>query len=132
VITVDSSVWVAHMRGLRTDAVWRLESLIRSQPIVIGDLVLLELLQGARDDGHAERIERALRRFEVVRMLDDGIAVRAAGYYRHLRGLGITIRKTTDLIIGTWCIENRCRLLHDDRDFGPMEAHLGLRVFGTA
>jgi predicted nucleic acid-binding protein len=128
VITVDSSVWIAHMRGLRTDAVWRLETLVRSEPVVVGDLVLLELLQGARDDAHAERIERAVRRFEVVRMLDDRIAARAAWYYRHLRGLGVTVRRTTDLIIGTWCIENRCRLLHDDRDFGVMARYLGLVV----
>lgn len=130
-ITVDSSVWIAHLRGLRTPAVERLEALVRAEPIVIGDLVLLELLQGARDDRHAERIERAMRRFEVVRMLDEAIAVRAATHYRHLRAVGVTIRRTTDLIIGTWCIENRCRLLHDDRDFGPMETHLGLRVIGT-
>ncbi len=119
------------MLGLRTDAVWRLESLVRSEPAVVGDLVLLELLQGARDDGYAERIERAVRRFEVVRMLDDRIAARAAGYYRQLRGLGVTVRRTTDLIIGTWCIETGCRLLHDDRDFGVMARYLGLRVVGA-
>ncbi len=127
-ITVDSSVWIAHMRGHRTPAVVRLEALVAVEPIVVGDLVLLELLQGARDDSHAERIERALRRFEVVRMLDDGIAVRAAAHFRHLRAMGVTIRRTTDLIIGTWCIEAGCQLLHDDRDFDPMARHLGLVV----
>lgn len=131
-ITVDSSVWVSHLRGLRTPSVVRLETLIRHEPIVVGDLVLLELLQGTRDDRHAERIERALRRFEVVRMLDDGIAVRAAENFRRLRALGVTVRRTTDLIIGTWCIAHGCRLLHDDRDFRPMADHLGLQVIGVA
>ena len=45
-----------------------------------------------------------------------------------LRGLGITIRKLPDLIIGTYCIEHRHSLLHDDRDFEPMRIHLGLQV----
>jgi len=48
--------------------------------------------------------------------------------YRHLRGLGITIRKLPDLIIGTYCIEHGHTLLHDDRDFEPMREHLGLMV----
>jgi hypothetical protein len=55
-------------------------------------------------------------------------AVRAARNYRTLRGLGIKIRKTADIIIGTFCIENHHLLLHDDRDFLPMERHLGLMV----
>jgi predicted nucleic acid-binding protein len=42
--------------------------------------------------------------------------------------VGITIRKTADIIIGTFCIEHRHTLLHDDRDFAPMEKRLGLNV----
>jgi predicted nucleic acid-binding protein len=61
-------------------------------------------------------------------MLDERIAVQAAHNYRVLRRKGITIRKTADLIIGTFCIEQGHTLLHDDRDFDPMHAHLGLQV----
>lgn len=68
-------------------------------------------------------------RFSSVSVLDRNLAVRAAANYRRLRGLGITIRKTNDLIIGTWCIENRMSLLHNDRDFAPMVEHLGLVEF---
>ncbi len=67
-----------------------------------------------------------MRRFEILPLLDDDLAVLAAKNYRRLRGLGITIRKTADLIIGTFCIAHGHRLLHDDRDFDPMAAHLGL------
>jgi predicted nucleic acid-binding protein len=87
---------------------------------------LLEVLQGARDEAHAARIERGLRRFEVVPLLDSDLAPRAARNYRKLRDMGLTIRKTADIIIGTFCIERRCSLLHDDRDFAAMEQHLGL------
>jgi predicted nucleic acid-binding protein len=125
-ILVDSSVWIAHLRGSWTVATAKLEAAARREPILVGDLILLEVLQGARDEAHAARIERGLRRFDVVPLLDADLAPRAARNYRKLRGLGVTIRKTNDIIIGTFCIERDCSLLHDDRDFSPMEEHLGL------
>jgi hypothetical protein len=126
VILVDSSVWIAHLRGRRTPATARLEEAAGREPLLIGDLILLEVLQGARDDAHATRIERALRRYALVPLLDADLAVRAARNYRRLREKGITIRKTADIIIGTFCIARGHSLLHDDRDFKPMEEHLGL------
>jgi predicted nucleic acid-binding protein len=126
VILVDSSVWIAHLRGSWTVATAKLEAMAGREPILVGDLILLEVLQGARDEAHATRIERGLRRFEVVPLLDADLAPRAARNYRKLRDLGVTIRETADIIIGTFCIERRCSLLHDDRDFAPMEQHLGL------
>jgi predicted nucleic acid-binding protein len=126
VILVDSSVWIAHLRGSLTPATAKLEVAVTTEPILVGDLILLEVLQGARDEAHAARIERGLRRFEVVPLLDSDLAARAARNYRELRDMGITIRKTADIIIGTFCIERRCSLLHDDRDFASMEQHLGL------
>jgi hypothetical protein len=126
VILVDSSVWIAQLRGSWTVATAKLEAASGREPILVGDLILLEVLQGARDEAHAARIERGLRRFDVVPLLDADLAPRAARNYRKLRDLGVTIRKTADIIIGTFCIEHRCSLLHDDRDFAPMEEHLGL------
>ena len=125
-ILVDSSVWIAHLRGSLTAATAKLEAAVSREPILVGDLILLEVLQGARDEPHAAQIERGLRRFEVVPLLDADLAPRAARNYRRLRDMGITIRKTDDIVIGTFCIERRCSLLHDDRDFAPMEQHLGL------
>ncbi len=125
-ILVDSSVWIAHLRGSWTVATAKLEAAAGLEPILVGDLILLEVLQGARDEAHAAHIERGLRRFEVVPLLDSDLAPRAARNYRKLRNMGITTRKTADIIIGTFCIERGCSLLHDDRDFAPMEEHLGL------
>jgi hypothetical protein len=128
VILVDSSVWIAHLRGQRTPATVKLEAEAGRQPLLIGDLILLEVLQGARSEAHAARIERGLRRYEIVRLLDAELASRAARNYRKLRGLGITVRKTADIIVGTFCIEHRHMLLHDDGDFAPMQEYLGLLV----
>ncbi|WIM11280.1 PIN domain nuclease [Enhydrobacter sp.] len=127
-ILVDSSVWIAHLRGERTAATVRLEEAAGREPLLIGDLILLEVLQGARNEAHAARIERGLRQYDVVPLLGPDLAARAARNYRRMRALGITIRKTADIVIATFCIEHRHALLHDDRDFAPMEKHLGLMV----
>ena len=128
-ILVDSSVWIAQLRGKTTAATIKLEEAAAQEPLLVGDLILLEVLQGARNEAQAAHIERALRQYAVVPLLGAGLASRAARNYRKLRELGITVRKTADIIIGTFCIEHRHTLLHDDRDFGPMEKHLGLKVF---
>ena len=125
-ILVDSSVWIAQIRGLRTPATATLAALADREPLLVGDLVLLEVLHGARDEAHAARIERALRRYVVAPLLTPELAIRAARNFRRLREVGVTIRKTADLIIGTFCIEYGHRLLHADRDFEPMQRHLGL------
>lgn len=127
-IAVDSSTWIAHFRGIESERVRTLRSLFGVTELLVGDIVLLEILQGARDEAHAVRLARGLNAFNLARMLDEGIAVQAAHHYRVLRGKGITIRKTVDLIIGTYCIEHGHTLLHDDRDFEPMREHLGLSV----
>ena len=127
-ILVDSSVWISHLRGATTPATMKLEAAAAREPLLVGDLILLEVLQGARDDTQATRIERALREYAIVSLLDDRLATQAARNYRRLRDLGITIRKTADIIIGTFCIEHHHSLLHEDRDFEPMAKHLGLRT----
>ena len=129
-IVVDSSIWIAHLRGLESPGVRRLRNLIEEDDdrILVGDVILLEVLQGARDETQAVRIETALRSFRIVQMLDVRLAVMAADYYRRLRRQGITVRKTMDMIIGTFCIDGGHELLHDDRDFLAMAEHLGLRV----
>ena len=127
-IAVDSSTWIAHFRNAELESVRVLRSLFGETELLVGDIVLLEVLQGARDEAHAVRISRELNEFSIARMLDEEIAVQAAHNYRALRGKGITIRKTIDLIIGTFCIERGHTLLHNDRDFESMRTHLGLQV----
>lgn len=127
-IVVDSSVWIAHLKGRNTAETSKLEAAASREPLLVGDLILLEVLQGARDETHAARIEQALRIFTVVPLLSPDLAVQGAKHYRQLRALGITVRKTAGIIIGTFCIAHHHSLLHADRDFDPMRQHLGLRV----
>jgi predicted nucleic acid-binding protein len=126
VIVVDSSVWIDFLRGRSVPHVARLRALLGTSGIIVGDLMLCEVLQGLEDERVAREVESLLRRFEIVPMAGDRVAVLAARHFRYLRGRGITIRKTIDLLIGTWCIEHHRPLLHNDSDFRPMARHLGL------
>ncbi len=88
--------------------------------------MLCKVLQGLGSERAAREIEALLRRFEIVPMAGDAIAIAAARNFRTLRRRGITVRETIDLLIGTWCIEHRRPLLHNDSDFRPMARYLGL------
>jgi len=125
-IVVDSSVWIDFLNGKRTPHVEKLNAVLGADEIILGDLMLCEVLQGLESDRAAQEVEALLRRFEIVSMAGEQIAVKAASNFRALRRRGITIRKTIDLLIGTWCIENRKSLLHNDSDFRPMAQYLGL------
>jgi predicted nucleic acid-binding protein len=126
VIVVDTTVWIDFLNGTDAPHVRRLRAALGAREIVIGDLMLCEVLQGLRSESAARSVEALLRRFDIVGMAGDAIAVAAARNFRMLRARGVTIRKTIDLLIGTWCIEHRLPLLHNDRDFRPMVQHLGL------
>lgn len=126
-ILVDSSVWISNLRDIQSEAVGKLRRLLRRrEEILIGDLILMEVLMGARDEAHALRLQRELSEVPVVAMSDASIAEEAARNFRALRRLGFTVRTGIDLIVGTYCIRHGHALLHDDRDFRPMEQHLGL------
>jgi predicted nucleic acid-binding protein len=127
VIVVDSSVWIGFFRGSKSYAVEKLRHIERAELILVGDVVLIEVLRGARDSRHALQLQTALSRFMSAPMLGAEMAVVAANHYRTLRGLGITV-KLADLVIGTFAIEHGHDLLHEDRDYDHMARHLGLRV----
>ncbi len=131
-IVVDTSVWINKFRGVETSAVRMLLDIADGTKILVGDVILLELLQGSRTEAQAQKIQRAMKTFAFDQMLNYGLAVAAARNFRTLRGLGFTVRTSVDLIVGTYCIENDHVLLHDDRDFAPMAEYLGLKLANTA
>lgn len=126
-IIVDSSVWVDYFNGVPGRHTDKLDELLGSKPIAIGDLILTEVLQGFRSDSDYKTAKKLMRSLAVVEMLGAGNAIKAADNYRALRKLGITVRKTADVIIATYCIEEKCSLLFNDRDFLPFIKQLGMR-----
>lgn len=127
-IIADSSVWIDHFKDRTSEHVACLRRAILRGEVGVGDVIMLELLQGVGDDQRAATLERALRAFPILEMMNLDIALAAARNFRHLRGTGITIRRTIDLIIATFCIERGHALLHNDRDFLPFVEKLGLMV----
>lgn len=125
---VDTSVWIDYFNGKDTAQTRWLYANAGSEPLLIGDIILGELLQGFQDQVAFDTTRQYLARFGQVSLIDPQLAVECARNYRRLRREGITIRKTIDCIIATYCIEVGCCLLHCDRDFDPFEAHLGLCV----
>ncbi|MDH4987167.1 PIN domain-containing protein [Aminobacter anthyllidis] len=127
-IVVDTSVWIFALRNADRDSVAKLQFETGRGNVLVGDIVLLEILRGARDDRHAAFLEAHLRKYPVVPMMDGRLAPVVAANYRRLRAHGITVRALADIIIATYCIEHGHQLLHDDRDFHPMAQHLGLQM----
>ncbi len=127
-ILVDSSVWIDYFNGLSTWQTDLLDDLLSNVPILIGDLILTEVLQGFRSDDDFEAVKTCLSIIPFRKIGGYEIALRSAQNYRLLRKKGITVRKTIDIIIGTFCISEGITLLHNDSDFEPMVSHLSLKV----
>jgi predicted nucleic acid-binding protein len=127
VILVDSSVWIDYFRGNMTPQTERLDSLLGSEPVAIGDLILTEVLQGFASDKEFNQAKKLLTLLIVVDLGGQDIAIQAAKNFRALRALGVTVRKTIDTVIATRCIEDGFTLIHSDRDFEPFVTHFGLR-----
>jgi predicted nucleic acid-binding protein len=127
-ILVDSSVWIAYFNGQKTAQTERLDVSLGNTPIVMGDLILTEVLQGFQNDRDFRTARDLLLRLPFMPMGGQVMALESAANYRFLREKGVTVRKTIDVMIGTFCIHHRLPLLHDDRDFDPMVTFLGLKT----
>jgi len=127
-IVVDSSVCIDYFNGKITTQTNLLDGLLDAELIVIGDLILTEVLQGFQHDKDYRQAKMLLGSLAFMDMLGKDIAIKSADNCGSLRKKGITVRKTIDVIIGTFCIETESSLLHCDRDFDPLEKYLKLRV----
>ena len=126
-ILVDSSVWIDYLRGTASPQAEKLDALLGTMPLAIGDLILTEVLQGCATDRAFNAVKRTLSTLHPVHLGGFELAIEAAKNFRKLRALGFTVRKTIDTVIATRCIMDGMELLHSDRDFDPFEKHLGLR-----
>jgi predicted nucleic acid-binding protein len=127
-ILVDTSVWIDYFNGTITAQTGILDSLLGRELLAIGDLILMEVLQGFSMERDFNQAEKLLTSLITVELGGQQIAIQAAKNFQTLRRLGITIRKTIATVIATRCIESGYDLLHNDRDFDPFAKHLGLRV----
>ena len=127
-ILVDSSVWIDYFNGRETPQTDWLDSALGNDPVIMGDLILTEVLQGFQSDKDFITARDILLDIPFMSMGGQELAIESAMNYRLLRRKGVTVRKAIDVMIGTFCIHNQLTLLHDDRDFDPLVKHLGLEV----
>jgi predicted nucleic acid-binding protein len=125
-VIVDSSVWIDYFNGRDIPEVAKLDRLLETELLGVGDLILAEVLQGFRQEKDYQTAKRLLTSLTVFEMLGAEMAMKSADNFRDLRKKGITVRKTIDVMIATFCIENGHKLLFSDKDFVPFVEHLGL------
>ena len=128
-ILVDSSVWIDYFNGERSWQTDLLDHMLSNVPIIMGDLILTEVLQGFKSDKDYETAKNYLDKLQFRQMGGYNVAIQSAQNYRQLRKVGVTVRKTIDIIIATFCIIEGLTLLHDDRDFDPIASHFPLKAF---
>jgi predicted nucleic acid-binding protein len=126
VILADTSVWIDYLNGKNTSKTDLLDASLEHGLLIMGDLILLEILQGIRDDKQYRLVKSELSKLEIFQLLQPDLVNNCAEYYRKLRKKGITIRKTADVIIASFCIDRKIPLLFSDKDFVPFIKHLKL------
>jgi len=127
VILVDSSVWIDFFNGRETTETNLLDESLSTDTICIGDIILAEVLQGFRNDKDYRLAKELLLELPIFQIMTPELALLGADNYRVLRRKGITVRKSVDNWIATFCIENQLPLLFSDKDFNPFVEHLNLR-----
>jgi predicted nucleic acid-binding protein len=127
-IVVDTSVWIDYVNGIAPEQTDILCDALQHTRIITGDLIIAEFLQGFRSTKNFAKGRQLMDSLEYHDLVDKKTALKAAEHYRILRRNGITVRKTIDVLIATYCIAHGYALLHNDRDFDAMEEHLGLFV----
>ena len=125
-ILVDTSVWIDYFNGVNSEETDKLDTALINGTVAIGDIILLEILQGIRNDKEYSKTKTMLATLDQYEMFGHSMVSKCTDNYRILRKKGITIRKTADIIIASFCIENKLPLLFSDRDFVPFVEYLKL------
>jgi predicted nucleic acid-binding protein len=130
-ILVDTTVWIDFFTGKPTPQVDILERLIsEGEDICVCGLVLTEVLQGVREEEQYKKIKTYFQNLVFLPMTH-AMHLHSAEIYRSLRKRGVTIRKPIDCMIACVAIAHKVQLLHNDKDFMPIEKHCGLKTVKT-
>lgn len=127
-VIVDTSAWIEYFRGGVPRIVQKVDHCLAQDLVGIGDLVYCEVMQGIRAPRERSEVSSLLLSLPRFEMVGFSIAEKSASNYRLLRSMGVTVRKTIDVLIGTFCAENGFRLVHHDSDFDLMAKHIGLDI----
>lgn len=130
-ILADTSAWVEFLRATGSPTHSRLRRLIAEErDLVTTDVVVMEILAGARTEERLAQLRRLLNRFELLPIAGLADFEAAADIYRRCQRGGETVRKLTDCLIAAVALRGDADLLHCDRDFEVIARHIPLRVAG--
>lgn len=128
-ILADTSAWVEYLRRTGSAANISMRALVREPGrLATTDVVVMEVLAGARDDRHQEALRRLLGRCEMLPVEGLSDYESAAEAYRTCRRGGDTIRKLTDCLIAVVAMRAGARMLSVDADFEAIARHLPLAL----
>ena len=128
-ILVDTGVWIDYFNGVENKQTESLDRILSEQSVLLGDIILTEILQGFDSDKEFRLAKQALEPLDCVHLGGKSLAIKAASNFRFLRSKGVTVRKTVDMLIGSWCIEHEVELLHNDKDFDQIATQLPLKIY---
>jgi predicted nucleic acid-binding protein len=128
-ILADTSVWIDYFNGTENKQTESLDRILSEQSVIVGDIILTEILQGFDSNKEFNLAKQALDPLDCVQLGGKSLAIKAASNFRFLRSKGITIRKTVDMLIASWCIEHELELLHNDKDFDQIATQLPLQIY---
>ena len=127
-VIIDTSAWIEYLQDGLPRVVNKVDLCLEQDLVGIGDLVYCEVMQGIRSPRERRDVSTLLLSLPQFDMVGFSMAEKSAANYRLLRSKGVTVRKTIDILIGTFCAENGLRLIHHDSDFDLMAKHIGLEV----
>jgi predicted nucleic acid-binding protein len=127
-VIVDTSAWIEYLGGGVPDVVEKVDLSLDQDLVGIGDLIYCEVMQGIRSPHERREVSGLLLSLPQFDMVGFSMAEKSASNYRLLRSRGVTVRKTIDVLIGTYCAEHGLQLLHNDSDFTLMAEHIGLEI----
>ena len=127
-VIVDTSAWIEYFREGVPHIVEKVGRCLDESLVGIGDLVYCEIMQGIRVPRERDRVSTLLLSLPRFDMVGFRMAEKSAANYRLLRSKGVTVRKTIDVLIGTFCAEHGLQIVHYDSDFDLMAKHIGLDV----
>ena len=127
-VIVDTSAWIEYFRGGLPDVVGKVDRALDRDLVGVGDLVYCEVMQGIRSPSERGAVSSLLLSLPQFDMVGFSMAEKSAANYRLLRSKGVTVRKTIDVLIGTFCSEHGFQIVHNDSDFELMAGHIGLDI----
>ena len=127
-VVIDTSAWIEYLNGKRSRVVAKVDQCLEQDLVAVGDLIYCEVMQGIRSPRDRSQVSSLLLSLPQFDMVGFSIAEKSAANYRLLRSKGVTVRKTIDVLIGTFCAEHGLQIVHQDSDFDLMAKHIGLDV----